>query len=355
MSAMRRRILTLCLGLSGSLFASGSQAQDASLDRFTEGRTLLDKGDVAGACAKFRESALLRPSVGALARIAECDERDGHLVLARKRWLRALEVGHQTRDDRVRAVEAAIARLDSLIPRLRIALPSPSPEGLRVVLDGDEVAAGAPLYVDPGPHNLAASAPGRQGYVRDFQASAGAGEVAVVVPPLEAEAPRPPEIEWAPAPHAAPQPVAPPPAYGAVPPPAAEVRVSGSPESPPQQTPAQVHAPTVRLVGIAGVALGATLGAVGAYFAASAAAMKAGTHCNGLACPTQGDVDQLQNAKSQADAATGLFVAGGFIAAAGAVCWLASRAMPAAPAGATLRLAPRADGSSFGLDAVGRF
>jgi hypothetical protein len=91
----------------------------------------------------------------------------------------------------------ALTRQRALVPRLsrlRIALSTAPVEGLVVVRDGarvEPVAYGVEVPVDPGPHAINATAPGRRPWWAEVAVS-GAGEVTTVeVPELErASAPR---------------------------------------------------------------------------------------------------------------------------------------------------------------------
>lgn len=129
---------------------------------FREGRALSDAGDIAGACAKFRESDRLDPAVGTTFNIADCEERLGHLATA---WTLFDEVAQRLpASDKRRAVaQSRAAALEPRLPKLDIRLAGAA-AGAHVARDGVELGSasqGTPLPVNPGEHVVVVSAPGR--------------------------------------------------------------------------------------------------------------------------------------------------------------------------------------------------
>ncbi len=184
-----------------------AQGRDAAAAEalFRQGRALSDAGDIAGACAKFRESDRLDPAIGTTFNIADCEERLGRLARA---WTLFNEVVQRLpASDKRRAVaqKRALA-LEPRLPKLSIRLSTAAPADARVVRDGVELGAaslGTPLPVDPGEHVVVVSAPGRaersfnvivsEREIRALEVDAGE---AIATPPSE---PRP-LVERAPAP-----------------------------------------------------------------------------------------------------------------------------------------------------------
>lgn len=158
----------LCLAaLLGALVprTALAQAKDpaAAEALFREGRALSDAGDIAGACAKFRESDRLDPAVGTTFNIADCEERLGHLARA---WTLFDEVTQRlpAADKRRAVAQKRAAALEPRLPKLSIRLAAGAPEGTRIVRDGVELGSasqGTPLPVDPGEHVVVVSSPGR--------------------------------------------------------------------------------------------------------------------------------------------------------------------------------------------------
>lgn len=158
--------LMLALALSGALASPArAQARDpaAAEALFREGRALSDAGDIAGACAKFSESARLDPAVGTTFNIADCEERLGHLARA---WTLFNEVTQRlpATDKRRAVAQKRAAALEPRLPKLSVRLAASAPAGTRVVRGGVELGSaslGTPLPVDPGEHVVVVSAPGR--------------------------------------------------------------------------------------------------------------------------------------------------------------------------------------------------
>jgi hypothetical protein len=169
------------------LVAPPSFASDPGVALFNDGLALLKRGDLPGACAQFRASCAAHETVGALARIAECDEREGHLVAALQGWERAHALAIEKRDDRVPVIDAAIAKADAVLPKARIAVPAEAPAGLRLELDGAAVMAGEIVPLDPGSHKLGATAPKKQTWELNFEAHP---DVSTRWPPSSAVRPR---------------------------------------------------------------------------------------------------------------------------------------------------------------------
>lgn len=147
-----------------------------------------DAGDIAGACAKFRESDRLDPAVGTTFNLADCEERLGRLARA---WTLFDEVAQRLpASDKRRSVAHARARaLEPRLPKLSIRQAPNVPPGTRILRDGVELGAaslGTPLPVDPGEHAVLVSAPGRA--ERSFKVLISEREIQVldvdVGPPL---------------------------------------------------------------------------------------------------------------------------------------------------------------------------
>jgi hypothetical protein len=170
-----------------------AQAGDAASAEalFREGRTLMDSGDVTGACAKFRESNRLDPAVGTVFNIADCEEKLGHLAQA---WTLFQEVTQKlpASDERHGIAESRARALEPRLPRLRVTLAAGAPAGSRVTRDGVELGAaslGSALPVDPGAHRIVVLAEGRE--PRTFSVTLREGEERALEVAAGAASPRP--------------------------------------------------------------------------------------------------------------------------------------------------------------------
>ena len=160
-----RRTFALAVTLSLAAVAAPARAGDAAAAEvlFQQGRAASDKGDVATACVKFRESNRLDPAVGTVFNIGDCEEKLGHLATA---WQLFREVVQRLppADERVTIAKQRATALDKRVPRLTVHLADGSPAGAKVSRDGSELGAASldvALPVDPGEHTIEVDAPGR--------------------------------------------------------------------------------------------------------------------------------------------------------------------------------------------------
>jgi hypothetical protein len=288
--------------------AQGSDKAAAAQVLFDEAMALLKKGRAADACPKLEESVKLDPGMAAQFRLAECYEQVGRVASA---WALFIEVRDAARaQGNAERATLAQRRADAVAPRLahvRIALP-PAARVDGLVLTRDGVPLGAPLWntaipVDPGPHVIAARAPGKREISINFEAQPAA-TVKVDVPAL-ADAPAP------------------------------AARASGNG--------GRVGAIVLALGGLAGVGVGAGLG------------LTASTDWNAVKsnCPTfhgcdPATVTKANDASRSATISTIGFIAGGALLAGAVVVFVAARPSKTEPAPATAWIAPGLGGLTIG-------
>jgi hypothetical protein len=158
---------------------------------FDEGKKLIAAGKYSEACAKLAESQRLDPGMGTQFHLADCQEKSGKVASA---WANFLEVASQARaagqGDRERAALKRAGQLESRLPKLRIDVPEANrAPGLEIRRDGALVGSaqwGTPLPVDPGEHELVATAPGKRTLSQKVRVEIGKTN-ALVLPALEAE------------------------------------------------------------------------------------------------------------------------------------------------------------------------
>lgn len=185
-----RRTLTLSLALF--LFAVPAFAQPpkptagdaaAAQGLFYEARTLMQQQRYTEACAKLEESDRLDHGIGTQFNLADCHEHIGKVATA---WAGFIDVAAQAKvaaqPDRERVAKKRAQALEPRLPKLVIEVPE-APRGLEVRRDG--VLVGNPQWntavpLDPGPHKIVASAPGKQSWETTVTAVEGkAAKVAV--------------------------------------------------------------------------------------------------------------------------------------------------------------------------------
>jgi hypothetical protein len=183
-----RAALVLVVILAAMSRAGVASAQQAAAEAlFEQGRQLLAGGKYAEACAKFTESQRLDPAVGTLLNLGDCYAKMGKTATAWAVLKQAEGTAHTANQSkREKIAQARAAALEPLVPRLSIAVPHDAP-GLDVRRDG--VAVGrtewaTPIPLDPGEHEIGASAPGMQVWSTKVTLEADGKTTTVEVPAL---------------------------------------------------------------------------------------------------------------------------------------------------------------------------
>jgi hypothetical protein len=335
-----RRALALAALLAAATRASPALARNgdaaAAEVLFDEARRLLASGDVKAACPKFAESYRLDPALGALLNLAACHEKEGRLATAWSEYRDAEAQAVRARDeDRRKYAKKQAAAIEPRLPRLAVAITE-TPRGLAVTRNGEpmgEASFGLLLPVDPGPQELAATAPGRERWTKRLTLDEGA-RVRVVVPDLpvakvDPAAARPPPLASAPAP---------------------------APVAPPPSLPRDSSSSGQRTTGFALGGAGLAALAVGGIFAGLTAAKKASAdeRCPDKLCDAAG-LGDVATARTYAWVADITLGAGGALVIVGGI--LALTAGPASDPASTgaLRVAPAVGSRSGGLVVGGSF
>jgi hypothetical protein len=182
--------------LASAPFAFAQAMSPAVIELFDAGRALADKGDQAGACAKFTEAIRIDGTrrYGLLMNLGQCSEKQGKTATA---WALYKEAAFTARrqsrvEDEANATTLAAA-LEPRLAKLQInAGPGKAAEGLVIRTDGQEVGAGAlgtPIAVDPGSHVIEATATGYSVWSTTVTASEGAVKVVEIPALVKAAAP----------------------------------------------------------------------------------------------------------------------------------------------------------------------
>jgi hypothetical protein len=316
-----KRLPVVFLVLASALVAVRSSAADsgdeaASTELFNAGRESMRHGDYAAACPKFAESARLKPSVGALAKLAECEEHERKLVGAYTRWKQALNLARALGDARTADVERQLARLDGLVPKLRIVSGPDIPQDAVIRVDEltlSTAGLGVALPVELGKHVVAASAPHTKPWSTTVDVHEPGATVSVTLPALEGTSQAPDEPGGALLAGdrgSRVHPVVPPLASG------------GSTGS---------RSGGWRTAGIAVAGMGLAAAAVGGVLGGYALRQRDQAHCAGTVCPDDASAGMLRSAKTAADVSTGLLIGGGALFTSGVVMWAVGRPAQGAP------------------------
>ena len=278
---------------AASLAAVVASAQDLSRAQalFDEGRRLMNDGKLSEACPKLAASNKLDPGSGTLMNLGTCYERNNQLASAwatfKEAAALAKSAGHF---DRESAARERADKLEPDLPRLSIVVKEPA-KGIVIDRDGAPIDAAeyaTPIPIDPGPHTLHASAPGKKTWTTTLTIAGPKAQASVTVPALEDE----------------PVPVVPPP--------------GGFPAEPPRDTGNMQR--TLGIVaggaGLVGIGLGVILG-----LKAHSTYDDGSGRCNAAKQCPQSALDTIDTASTQATISTIGFVAGGIFLAGGVVLY----------------------------------
>jgi hypothetical protein len=302
---------------SGVAYAQTPSEADLA---FKKGRELLKAGKFVEACAEFEHSERLDPQLGTRFNIAQCEEGQGKLA-------DALELFRELADKDTNAQRKSVsaehlAALEKRVPRVQVQIDNP-PAGLAVKL-GDKPAqctgGKCEARVDRGHYTAVATAPG-------FKAAHATVDVetegATMIVKLALE----------PAPdHGEP--------VGTTPP----LDAQNQAPPPPASSHRKMYGLVTAGVGGAALATGAIFGVLAnGNWSDAKAACGGGTTCTD---PTSlAKANSLRDsANSKATVSTGLFIAGGVLAAVGVVLYVTAPSdheITVAPAGTGVSLSGR--------------
>lgn len=197
--ACRSAPIVVCLLFNGEALAH-AQGSEASADEaanpnrqraeqlYEEGALLLGAGRYWEAELRFQESYKLLKGRGTLLNLAICHENLGKLASA-FRELKSLEEQASAAGDTARLGVARehLAWIEPQLSYLKVTL-SPEAQGapLQVELDGEPIAPlGVSFPIDPGRHQLRASAAGKKPWAVELSFQNGSPPQTVAIPALE--------------------------------------------------------------------------------------------------------------------------------------------------------------------------
>lgn len=320
---------------------AAAQNKAAAEALFNDARALLKAGDYAAACPKFEASQRMDPALGTLLNLATCYEKLGRVASAWARFAEAADLAKRAGESK----RGAYARkqqkaLEPRLPHVRIVVSEPV-DGLVVQRDGETVDSAAfdtPLPVDPGKVVVSAHAPGYKEVSLEVTASEGK-ETRAEIPALEK----------------LPEPATPP--ATDVTAPEGSATTPENPAPSPRDRGATRPGHTQRIIG-----LSVGVGGVVALGAGVAFGLSARSKWNQAF--DQGDCDEQTNvcnpdgqaltnsARSRANIATIVSIAGGAALVAGTVVYLIA---PHGHSGDKLTVLPVAGRSSWGVVMEGQF
>jgi serine/threonine-protein kinase len=266
------------------------------------------EGRIAEACPKFAESNRIDPGIGVLFFLADCYERNGQTASA---WATFRSAGAAARaanqPDREQQASERTTALESRLSNVVVVVPENArAPGLQVRWDDVPLAhalLGSPLPVDPGPHKLLVTAPGRQAHEREVRIEPGPNTATIELPELALRSDTKPMT----------------------PPKPASPLAAGTPADDTRLGRQRLGTQRLAAIGLGGAGL-VGLG-IGTFFGLKTIStwQDAKSHCQGAGEPLQCDergVELRDSAHSSGTISTIAFSAGGVALAAGAVLWL---------------------------------
>lgn len=188
----RFRWVLLCaalVGLPGIAQATPTPADRAAAEvLFDEAVKLLEAGNGVAACPKLEESQRLDPGVGTLLYLAECYRSIGRTASA---WATFREASYAAeaagQKDRVDIANAEAEKLKVSLSYLSLVITDRQTPGLELKRDGEVVNRAlwdSPIPVDPGEHQIEATAAGKLPWMQTIVIAAQPGTSQITVPAL---------------------------------------------------------------------------------------------------------------------------------------------------------------------------
>jgi hypothetical protein len=176
---------------------------------FQQGRELLDRGELAAACAKFESSQASESSGGTLLNLADCRARQGKTATAWAHFVAAERLSElQGRSEQAAEARRRRTELEPVLSTLTVHVAN-APPGLEVRVNGRALDSGSfdsRLPMDPGVLSIEFSAPERVPARVEAFLRSSAHHLVLNAPHLAARAAESPAPKRAPAPVSAPEP-----------------------------------------------------------------------------------------------------------------------------------------------------
>jgi hypothetical protein len=178
--------LALLAGIVLGATPARADANDVAESAFREARQLMKEGRIAEACPRFEASYGAVPALGALLNLAICHQQLGRTASAYAELRRAEEMARQRVDSREAIARDLADALEPRLTRLLVEAVEPTTPGLIVLRGSTDVTAslGVAIAVDPGEHEVEASAPGRVTWTTTVKVGGEGQTISVRIPGL---------------------------------------------------------------------------------------------------------------------------------------------------------------------------
>ena len=175
-----KRLALVALVASVSIVRADPFAETA----YKQAEELRKAGKWADACPLYEASYQADAQLGVLLHLADCHEHVGKIASAWAEWSDAIELAHKKQEDkREKLAREHADALAPKVPKLHLAPPKQLIPGLVVKRDGTDITVlvGTDLPIDPGDHEIVATAPGRLDWKTKVTITAGTTSVDVPV------------------------------------------------------------------------------------------------------------------------------------------------------------------------------
>ena len=190
MTASRAAVAAALLAFLHATSANADGDKPSAEALFQRAKALMAEGKFADACPKFLESDRLDPGIGTKLRLADCYALIGKTASAWAEFVDAADLATKTKDAREKIARQKAAELKPTLPMLTVEVaPGVPRESLEIRRDDVVIGAavwGTPVPVDPGPHQITASAPGRKAWTSRV-VSEPSRVTSILVPELDPE------------------------------------------------------------------------------------------------------------------------------------------------------------------------
>ena len=140
--ALRRCIVPAVIGALLAVASPAAAQVSRAEEKFREGRTAMEAGDLATACAKFEESLSLEASIGPLLNLADCEEKRGRLVRGLVLWREGL-AKLPADDGRRDLATRRVADFERRIPKIVVS----ADPGASILIDSDVAQALSLIHI----------------------------------------------------------------------------------------------------------------------------------------------------------------------------------------------------------------
>lgn len=293
------------LGATGGVCHADSQDDKAAAQAaFDLGRKLVLAGNFNDACPKFEDSERLDPGLGTMLFLADCYEKTGKTASAWGEFREAEAIALKQSDARQKVAHDRAQALEPHLSKIVVQVdPDKRIDGLHVTRDRVDIGKGlwnVPFPIDPGDHDIGASATGHKPWTEHVQITTNGSTLTIVVPALLVD----------------------PDAVAAANSPILPGKSNPGDQGPPPEKP-ENNGNTQRILGAAAAGVGVVSAVAGIFFGLHASKRLDESNSNGGCdsnniCESQVGVDDRHDAGTAATLSDVTFIVGGVLIAGGA-------------------------------------